>query len=123
VRRAGTTLVERISFTLAPGEIAAVIGANGAGKTTLLEAVVGRRHPAAGRVTYAGVPLEDLESRAQVFSFMPDAGEPAAELRVEKLIGFAGRYGRVEPDVTKSLARRLGLAALSSARFRGRARR
>lgn len=38
----GRALVEHVSFSLGPGEFAALIGPNGAGKTTLLKAILGQ---------------------------------------------------------------------------------
>jgi len=40
-----------VSFALAPGERAALLGRNGAGKSTLLRLVTGLLHPAAGKVS------------------------------------------------------------------------
>src|SRR5262245_37451307 len=89
VRRAGRTILDGASFTLEAGEIVAVIGANGAGKTTLLEAVVGASRTQSGRVIYAGKELIRLGARALVFSYMPDAAEPPAEVRVSALLQHA----------------------------------
>ncbi len=52
----GRVLCSELSFTVAPGEIWAVLGANGSGKTTLLHAVAGLRPCAAGKVRWDGMP-------------------------------------------------------------------
>lgn len=54
ITAAGTPLHSRISFTLPPGELAAVTGPSGAGKTTLLRTVCGLQDPAAGEVLLEG---------------------------------------------------------------------
>jgi ABC-2 type transport system ATP-binding protein len=116
VRRSGRTILDRVSFTLDAGEIVAVIGANGAGKTTLLETVVGCVRADSGSVDYRGQSLIDLRARSRVFSFMPDAAEPPAEVRVATLIDYARRFGRVPEASARQLAERIGLLALCAAR-------
>ena len=43
-----------ISFDIAAGEVAALLGRNGAGKSTTLKAIIGLTPPAAGTITFAG---------------------------------------------------------------------
>jgi len=62
---AGRDLLKDISFTLAPGECIAVVGANGAGKTTLLRHLIGLQRPTSGRILVNGhdsarIPVSDL---------------------------------------------------------------
>lgn len=54
ITAAGTPLHTQISWTLPPGELAAVTGPSGAGKTTLLRTVCGLQNPAAGSVLLEG---------------------------------------------------------------------
>jgi len=46
--------VDRVSLTVEPGAITAVLGANGAGKTTLLRTISGLVSPTAGTINLAG---------------------------------------------------------------------
>ncbi|MFF8447508.1 TlrC/CarA/OleB/SrmB family ABC-F type ribosomal protection protein [Streptomyces leeuwenhoekii] len=47
------TVLDQVSFSLAPGEKAGVVGDNGAGKSTLLRLLAGVERPDAGEVTVA----------------------------------------------------------------------
>ena len=46
-----------VSFTVAPGEVLALMGRNGMGKTTTVRAVMGLLRPSAGQVSFAGQAL------------------------------------------------------------------
>ncbi len=50
-------LLRDISFTLAQGQLTAVLGANGAGKSSLLKTLVGEYLPTAGDILFKGKPL------------------------------------------------------------------
>jgi heme exporter protein A len=56
-RRGDRLLFEGLDFTLHPGQIVWVRGRNGQGKTSLLRLLAGLSAPAAGRITWGGVPL------------------------------------------------------------------
>ncbi|MDI1284129.1 MAG: heme ABC exporter ATP-binding protein CcmA [Reyranella sp.] len=54
-RRGGRRVFERLSFSLGPGELLALIGRNGSGKTTLLRALALLMRPEAGTIRWQGV--------------------------------------------------------------------
>lgn len=47
--------VDNISFTVAPGELVAIVGQSGSGKTTLLNLICGIEHPSSGSVEVGGM--------------------------------------------------------------------
>ncbi|HSY38254.1 MAG TPA: ATP-binding cassette domain-containing protein, partial [Polyangia bacterium] len=56
-RYPGVQANDRISLTVMPGEIHAVLGENGAGKSTLMKIIYGAVRPDAGSLTWNGTPV------------------------------------------------------------------
>ncbi|MFE7272286.1 ATP-binding cassette domain-containing protein [Streptomyces sp. NPDC057623] len=63
VRYGGVTAVDRVSFTLAPGETLALNGPSGCGKSSTALAVLQLRRPDAGEVLFEGRELTTLTER------------------------------------------------------------
>ena len=55
-----------VSLEVRAGELVTLVGANGAGKTTLLKAISGVQPITAGRMRFAGEPLERVRAHARV---------------------------------------------------------
>lgn len=73
-----------VSFSLARGEVAALLGRNGAGKSTLIKTMMGLLPPRAGQVWFAGRDI---------------AGEAA--WRIARLgLGYVPEDRRIFPDLT-----------------------
>jgi iron(III) transport system ATP-binding protein len=49
-----TPVLREVSFTVAPGELVAILGASGSGKTTLLRLIAGFERPDAGEISLGG---------------------------------------------------------------------
>jgi ATP-binding cassette subfamily B protein len=55
---AGDWVLRDVSFTIAPGERVALVGASGSGKTTIASLLLGFYAPQRGAITVDGVPIE-----------------------------------------------------------------
>ncbi|HYL07130.1 MAG TPA: ABC transporter ATP-binding protein, partial [Candidatus Udaeobacter sp.] len=58
---AAAAALDKVSFTIQPGETLAVVGRNGAGKTTLFKLICRLYDPTEGRILIDGVDLRDFE--------------------------------------------------------------
>jgi cobalt/nickel transport system ATP-binding protein len=59
--------LDRVSFSVAPGEIFALIGSNGSGKSTLLQVMGGLIHPFEGAVLFSGREVSERALRDRAF--------------------------------------------------------
>jgi ABC-2 type transport system ATP-binding protein len=69
----GRTVVDDLSFELAPGRVTGFVGPNGAGKSTTMRMMVGLARPDAGAVTYAGSHYSELRDPARTIGVVLDA--------------------------------------------------
>ncbi len=90
----GVRALDGVTLALAPGEIAALIGANGAGKTTLLKSVIGLvRAPG---IRFGGDPLDPLppDRRARLgIGYVPEGRRVFAGMSAEENLLVASREG------------------------------
>jgi branched-chain amino acid transport system ATP-binding protein len=94
--------INNVSFTVATGQLAAVIGANGAGKTTLLRTLSGLKESKSGSATWNGKSIlgarpEDL-ARSGIMH-VSDGKSVIAELSVKENLALAGLWRKDKKDV------------------------
>lgn len=106
-----TTVLNEIDLDVHPGELISLVGSSGTGKSTLLRIIAGLEEPSAGRVTYAGQPLE-RGSVGVVFQrpiLYPHLSVKDNILFPTRLGAFAGR---VDMDYYRELLEALKLEGL-----------
>ena len=87
-RYGDATVVDDVSFAIAPGECLGVIGPNGAGKTTTIRMCLGLTAPDGGAVH---------------FRPRPDAGPlhmPRDALAIKAQLGVVTQFDTLDPDFT-----------------------
>ena len=87
VRRGQREVLSRVSLSVEPGSLLAVVGPNGAGKSTLLRALLGLQE-SEGRIEVDGAPLASLHvrARARQLAYVPQQSRLASPLRVESVV-------------------------------------
>ncbi|MBR8656415.1 ATP-binding cassette domain-containing protein [Achromobacter sp. Marseille-Q0513] len=90
----GGIVLDRLSLTLEPGKVMALIGRNGVGKTTLMRALIGLLPATAGDILLNGSPLSALppDARARAgIGYVPQGREifTALTVRENLLVGMS----------------------------------
>ncbi|MEW2181067.1 TlrC/CarA/OleB/SrmB family ABC-F type ribosomal protection protein [Streptomyces sp. NPDC005406] len=89
------TVLQQISFSVAPGEKAGVVGDNGAGKSTLLRLLAGQERPDAGEVSV--VSPGGTGYLAQALALTPqDTVQDAVDLALGELRALEAQLRRAE---------------------------
>jgi len=83
-RYGDTTVVDDLSFDIAPGECLGVIGPNGAGKTTTIRMCLGLTAPDTGQIVFRAAD-GDLEM-------------PRDALRIKAQLGVVTQFDTLDPD-------------------------
>ena len=108
--------VRDVTFAVAPGQRAAVLGPNGGGKTTLFRALTGELAPVAGRVRAperCGVVPQTERSRLD----FPVSALDVALMGAVSRLAWWRRPGRAERDRAREALARVGLAAQADETF------
>ena len=95
VERGGRTVLDRLSLSVAAGEIYALLGGNGAGKSTTLSALLGFLKPSSGSMAVAGVdPATNAEAARHKIAYLPENvalyEHLTAQENVEYFLAIAG---------------------------------
>ncbi len=84
-RYGATTVVDNLSFEIAPGECLGVIGPNGAGKTTTIRMCLGLTAPDAGSVSFHQPGKSTLHM-------------PQDALAIKEKLGVVSQFDSLDPD-------------------------
>ncbi len=121
VRYSGRPVLRDVSFSIAPGEIVAYVGANGAGKTTTMKVVTGLATPDYGRVLFRGRDVEEdpLGYRRQL-GYVPETAEVYPFLSGREYLLLSGRLRSLPEETLEGrVDRLLELLGLAGHRHQG----
>ena len=91
------TAVRGVSFSVAPGEVVALVGANGAGKSTLLRSIAGAHQDQGGRVTLKGEDLTGCDAHKRVqrgLALVPEGRKLFSQMNVWENLCLGAQVGR-----------------------------
>ena len=110
------TVVDDLSFSIAPGECLGVIGPNGAGKTTTIRMCLGLTAPDSGSITAMGLqmPRDALAIKAQLGVVTQlDTLDPDFNC-AENLLVYGRYFGMKDADIHARIPALLEFASLTS---------
>ena len=101
-------VLDDVSISVLPGELLVVCGPNGAGKSTLLSALVGDHKSLRGAITYEGVSLDHMSSKAlaEKRAVLEQSPSLSAHFTVREVIELSIPLG-LSPQKTDALVRSL----------------
>jgi len=112
----GSFHLSKISFSIASGKYAVLMGRTGAGKTTILEALCGLRHPNAGTIRLCGLDVTNSPPAERGVGYVPQDRALFNTMTVREHLGFSltiRRWAKEQIAARVSeLAQLLGLQAL-----------
>ena len=110
----GTTRVlDRVSLTVARGELVALLGSSGCGKTTLLRSIAGFVTPDEGRIVVDGRDITHLPPEARGTAMMFQSYALWPHMNVAANIGYGLRMrGRSRDEIGKRVGEMLKLLQL-----------
>ena len=114
------TAIDRVTFSVAKGEVLAFLGPNGAGKTTTMRILTCFMPPSEGRATVAGYDcLEQSMDVKRRIGYLPETPPVYQELTVQEYLRFVGRLrGLGGAMLTTAMSRETERLSLGSVQHR-----
>lgn len=110
--------MDGVSFSVAAGELVAIVGPSGAGKTTLLDAIAGIAPTSAGSVRFDGIDVRaNLRKFRGVIGYVPQDDIIHADLALQHTLRYAARLrlpsSTTRAEVDNAVAGAIGAVGLS----------
>ncbi|HXK02636.1 MAG TPA: ABC transporter ATP-binding protein [Verrucomicrobiae bacterium] len=88
----GIPAVDRVSFTIRPGEILGYLGPNGAGKSTTVKMLIGLLEPTSGHIEFHGQDIRrDLKAYQRRVGYVPEEPHLYPHLSGREYLQLVGR--------------------------------
>ena len=103
----GSRVLRGVSFDVAAGELACLVGRNGAGKTTTFRSIMGQRKPSSGSIVFADknlIGLRPYQIARIGIGFAPEESEVFGELTVAENIAMPTWTCRTERSAEQRIA-------------------
>jgi ABC-2 type transport system ATP-binding protein len=93
----GVPAVNRVSFSIKPGEILGYLGPNGAGKSTTVKMLIGLLEPTSGHIEFHGQEIRrDLKAYQRRIGYVPEEPHLYSHLSGREYLQLVGRLRGIE---------------------------
>jgi ABC-2 type transport system ATP-binding protein len=93
----GVPAVNRVSFSIKPGEILGYLGPNGAGKSTTVKMLIGLLEPTSGHIEFHGQEIRrDLKAYQRRIGYVPEEAHLYPHLSGREYLQLVGRLRGIE---------------------------
>lgn len=115
VRFGERTVLDRVSLTVAEGEVVALLGPSGSGKSTLLRVIAGLLVPDGGSIWVDGIDVSAVPAHRRQIGMVFQDEQLFPHLTVAANVGFGLRMrGRPKGEIATRVAELLDLVGLPS---------
>ncbi|WP_055600604.1 ABC transporter ATP-binding protein [Streptomyces aureus] len=118
-RYGDTTAVDKLSFTVRPGQVTGFLGPNGAGKSTTLRMILGLHAPSSGTVTVNGRPFRERPRGLRHVGALLDAHDAHGGRSALAQLSALARGNRIPRRRVPEVLREVGLADVARRRIGG----
>jgi ABC-2 type transport system ATP-binding protein len=106
VRYGSRRAVDRLSFTVRPGEVYGLLGSNGAGKSSTIRAIVGLVPPSGGAIRLFGIdPKVDPLGAKALFGYVPESTLLFDALTPREFLEYVASVRRLPPALVAARLR------------------
>ncbi|MEV8316795.1 ATP-binding cassette domain-containing protein [Streptomyces sp. NPDC059900] len=118
-RYGDTTAVDRLTFTVRPGQVTGFLGPNGAGKTTTLRMLLGLVGPSGGSATIDGRAFASRPRGLRHVGALLDAGDVHGGRTARAHLRALARGNDIPPSRVGEVLREVGLTEVAGRRVGG----
>jgi ABC-2 type transport system ATP-binding protein len=105
-RRYGSLVaVDDVSFSVASGEVAGLLGHNGAGKSTIMKMLTGFLEPSSGRIRIGDLDIQQHPLKARsLIGYLPENNPLYPDMRVMEYLCFQAALKGIPPSLQEQQA-------------------